>query len=574
MAIRRSAIFLGLLLFLPGVVFAQDATTQVAEAAGFFSGDLYEIIGRFIKFFLGFLGVIALLLTLYAGYLWMTAGGDDGKVDEAKTILRNAVIGLLIIMSAYAIVTFIFDGILGRDRSGGAGGGNGRVGVERLSGALGQAISDHFPERGATDVPRNVRVIVTFRDAIDPASLIEGGVQGGVVRREAFALYPSAGAEVDALTNVTVTFTEDRRTFVFDPAEYLGSPTEDVAYTVRLSSDIRLTGGASVLPREDYEWRFTTGTFLDTTPPTVVSYRPPAQGTFARNILYQVTFDEAIDPSSATGIRSAGAGFDNLSVSPTGGAPLPGVYTLSNGYRTVTFVSSDACGTNSCGETLYCLPASAALTATVRAPALSAEPPQAIAPYTGVADVSGNALDGNGDGTAGDSLVWAFATNDEIVLDGPRLRGPLSPDIRAEGVSLDHPLSFETEDILMMSTVNSDSIALTNIERPSGDSHAQWFTHRVSFVDATGLPVTSPAQTAARSVVTLPHGTFLASQDGALYEYETRIDESLRNEYQNCFVPAQGPGLGGAASCGTSLAQPYCCNGVPSAQSCPALATP
>jgi hypothetical protein len=205
---------------------------------------------------------------------------------------------------------------------------------------------------------------------------------------------------------------------------------------------------------------------------------------------------------------------------------------------------------------------------------LTAEPPQAVAPYTGVADVSGNALDGNGDGTAGDALTWAFSTNNDIVLDGPRLRGPLSPDLRAEGIPLDHPISFETEDILMVNTVNSESVALTNIERASGDSHAQWFAHRVSFVDATGLPVTSPQQTAVRSVVTLPHGTFLASQDGALYEYETRVDESLRNEYQNCFVPAQGPGAGGAASCGTSLAQPYCCNGVPAAQSCPALATP
>lgn len=87
----------------------------IAGGAGFNTstdGDqLYQTIGSLINFGLGLLGIICLFLVLYAGFLWMTAGGDGKKVDEAKTIMRNAVAGLIIIMSAYAISSFIFEQI-------------------------------------------------------------------------------------------------------------------------------------------------------------------------------------------------------------------------------------------------------------------------------------------------------------------------------------------------------------------------------------------------------------------------------------------------------------------------------
>lgn len=91
--------------------------TQLNQAAGpaYSTGsgkDLPSIIGNYIKVFLGFLGVIAIVLIIYAGFLWMTAGGNDDKVGEAKTIIKNAVVGLIIITLAYAITTFILGSIL------------------------------------------------------------------------------------------------------------------------------------------------------------------------------------------------------------------------------------------------------------------------------------------------------------------------------------------------------------------------------------------------------------------------------------------------------------------------------
>jgi hypothetical protein len=78
-----------------------------SNGAGYSSTSLTVIIGKLITVFLSLLGVIFLLLTIYAGFLWMTAAGDDKKIQSAKNILSAAVVGLVIILAAYAISDFV-----------------------------------------------------------------------------------------------------------------------------------------------------------------------------------------------------------------------------------------------------------------------------------------------------------------------------------------------------------------------------------------------------------------------------------------------------------------------------------
>ncbi len=66
-----------------------------------------------ISTFLGLLGIIFLVLIIYAGYNWMTAGGDEEKVTIAKNTLTRAVIGLIIIVAAYSITYFVFTNLPG-----------------------------------------------------------------------------------------------------------------------------------------------------------------------------------------------------------------------------------------------------------------------------------------------------------------------------------------------------------------------------------------------------------------------------------------------------------------------------
>jgi len=68
-----------------------------------------QIIGIIIQSVLSFLGVIFLILTIYGGYLWMTASGNEEQVSKAKKTLTAAVIGVIIVVSAYAISYFVIE---------------------------------------------------------------------------------------------------------------------------------------------------------------------------------------------------------------------------------------------------------------------------------------------------------------------------------------------------------------------------------------------------------------------------------------------------------------------------------
>jgi len=71
------------------------------------ASDINKIIGNLISAAIGFLGVLLFVYLLWGGFLWMTAGGDTSKVKDATAVIRNAIIGLVIIASAYAIANFV-----------------------------------------------------------------------------------------------------------------------------------------------------------------------------------------------------------------------------------------------------------------------------------------------------------------------------------------------------------------------------------------------------------------------------------------------------------------------------------
>lgn len=103
----------------PAVVSAQDTSVSndignQLQAAGGSKGAGFGVptdpritILLFIRYGLEFIGTLMFCYMLYAGFLWMTAGGNDEQISQAKKIIRNCVIGLLIIMSAYSITYFI-----------------------------------------------------------------------------------------------------------------------------------------------------------------------------------------------------------------------------------------------------------------------------------------------------------------------------------------------------------------------------------------------------------------------------------------------------------------------------------
>lgn len=83
------------------------------------SADVFALTQNIINAFLSIIGVILLIYLLYAGYKWMTAYGEEEKVEQAKDTIKRAITGIIIIVAAYAISIFV----MGRLEAGALKGG-------------------------------------------------------------------------------------------------------------------------------------------------------------------------------------------------------------------------------------------------------------------------------------------------------------------------------------------------------------------------------------------------------------------------------------------------------------------
>jgi hypothetical protein len=107
--------------FLPGLALAQGGSEggfgleETAEKAGLPGAgsqtSLAAIVGTIISYAMGIIGTVLLVLILYGGFLWMTAAGEEEKVTKAKDIIKNAVIGLIIVVLAYGIAKFVVNAL-------------------------------------------------------------------------------------------------------------------------------------------------------------------------------------------------------------------------------------------------------------------------------------------------------------------------------------------------------------------------------------------------------------------------------------------------------------------------------
>ena len=86
----------------------------VRGKTGFNADDtLGSIAGRAINVALTMVGLIFLLLMVYSGFLWMTARGEEAQIDKAQKIIKGTIIGLVLVLSAYAI-TFLITNALNK----------------------------------------------------------------------------------------------------------------------------------------------------------------------------------------------------------------------------------------------------------------------------------------------------------------------------------------------------------------------------------------------------------------------------------------------------------------------------
>lgn len=94
-----------------------DQTFAFVAGSGYTGSEIGSIVAGAVEVALGFLGVIFLALIVFSGYQWMMAGGNEEQVKKATGRIKNAVIGVIIVVLAYSITALVFKALPG------AGGG-------------------------------------------------------------------------------------------------------------------------------------------------------------------------------------------------------------------------------------------------------------------------------------------------------------------------------------------------------------------------------------------------------------------------------------------------------------------
>lgn len=89
-----------------------DPNHNVERNTGLGDATPTDIAARIINWILGLLTLIAVSLMVYAGMIWMVAGGNEEKVGTAKEILKGALIGVIVILTSYGVTNYVFENLV------------------------------------------------------------------------------------------------------------------------------------------------------------------------------------------------------------------------------------------------------------------------------------------------------------------------------------------------------------------------------------------------------------------------------------------------------------------------------
>ena len=472
------------IIIIPFVVSAQTSLDFPSSFAGLSSQDLKVTIQNIVRIVLGFLGILAVLLILYGGFVWMTSGGNADKISQAKKIIISAVIGLLLILTSYGIASFIINNLIGGTSTGVPPGGP--PGPPPPTAIGSGIIESHYPGVDATGIARNTKVVITFKEKIDPATMNAGTVT--IKNLETAQEYQN-----DVSYNTT-----DNLTFIIQlttPDLYYGSASGDQRHQILLkggAGGIAKLAGGDALPAVGYAWSFTVSSFLDTTAPYVVSVIPVGSGV-ARNTLVQINYSEAVNPATASGPASPTF---NITLTDSTGTVASGFYSIGSGYQITEFISDVSCGENSCGGTVYCLNGPETYEGLVTG---------------GVEDMAGNKLS--------PEYTWNFITNNLLDLVPPHIIKQV-PTHNSIDFGITDPLEVHFSKPMSVSSVNSTNIGI------SGPGVGYW------------LDLITGNQ------VKISHTPF-----NPVSGYDVAVKSGVTDINQNCYFPCSCNDPGGSCGC-------------------------
>jgi len=92
-----------------GLITEGDMPGNILNATGRFGGSFRSALTQIVNYVLFLLGLIATIMVIYGGFLYITSGGDDSGAEKGKKILMYAAIGLIVVLIAYALVNTILE---------------------------------------------------------------------------------------------------------------------------------------------------------------------------------------------------------------------------------------------------------------------------------------------------------------------------------------------------------------------------------------------------------------------------------------------------------------------------------
>jgi len=569
-------------LFITPFIVAQAAPLTTLETGISFAGgiglgttDPRVMAANIIRMALGVLGIIAVIIILYAGFLWMTSQGESDKIEKAKKMMINGLIGLVIILASYAIASFVISKLLNAINEGGTGGPGENNGGYNDSGYLGGGIlRDVYPEPGAKDVPKNTMIIATFAETMDPLSVINTADQSlcpnpapkgdwwcgtileknGKVAVKILKLNSETiglGEEVSA--DKIAIMTKDKKNFIMRPAESLKTAN----YSVTLTQNWLTAAGKGAFI-SGYTWSFAVGLKEDKTSPKVISIFPAADQEVKRNAIVQVNFNEAVNFLGLggkilleNGVISASSSVQHFVIGYQDGQStkfLSGEVVLSNGFKTAEFISDSVClaengqpiEKNSCGVTPTCLPGAQKLNVLLKAATVNNNFTDI---FSGITDLAGNSLDGNknniAEGGPADNYAWSFTVGKDFDLTAPYLI-KVEPAEQAIGVPQNSQVKATFSEQLESGTLNNDNIKIFK-----DLCRGQNFPTEITCYPVGGFIIYNQAVKEKVNgndlMVTQAKIKTYSPYLEPLTTYNPRFTNKIKDLYQNCLDPRLNP---------------------------------
>ncbi|RJO58866.1 hypothetical protein C4546_04675 [Candidatus Parcubacteria bacterium] len=85
---------------------------DLGPQTGLAATELKPLLINAISFVLGLIGLISVIMVIYGGAVWLTASGNEDRLEHAKKIISGAVVGVFLVLTSWALFSTVLKGVV------------------------------------------------------------------------------------------------------------------------------------------------------------------------------------------------------------------------------------------------------------------------------------------------------------------------------------------------------------------------------------------------------------------------------------------------------------------------------